>query len=112
MVVGVLEVDLEEVVVDVEDGGLDLDAVASEHLELHQRHRPGGVNQRLVDGERDLGARDQLAPGEVVVEDRAGSEAIEVSIAGALRPLPTGVEIVVRGDAPTRSPRGRPSGAR
>ena len=70
VVVRVLEVDLEEVVVDVLDGGLDLDAVDAELLELHQGHRPGRVlRQRLVDAERDLGAGGELAADEVVVED-------------------------------------------
>ena len=62
VVVRVLEVDLEDVVVDVDDGGLDLDAIDVERLELHHRHRPGSVlRERLVDPKRDLLAGDELA---------------------------------------------------
>ena len=72
VVVGVLEVDLEDVVVDVDDGGVHLDAVVSEQLELHHRHRSGRVlRQRLVDGDRDLLARHELPANEVLLEDRA-----------------------------------------
>ena len=73
MVVGILEVDLEDVVVDVDDRCLHLDALDLEELELHHRHRPGGVlGECLVDAEPDLGARDELAPDEVLLQDAAG----------------------------------------
>ena len=72
MVVGVLEVDLEDVVVDVDDRRVHLDPVVAEELELHHCHRPGRVlRQRLVDGDRDLLARDEVAADEVLFEDRA-----------------------------------------
>ena len=72
MVVGVLEVDLEDVVVDVDHGRLDLDAIDPEQLELHAGHRPGRVlRQGLVDPKRDLLTGNQLAALEVVFEDRA-----------------------------------------
>ena len=72
VVVGVLEVDLEDVVVDVDDRRVDLDPVVPEELELHHRHRPGRVlRERLVDGDRDLLARDELPADEVLLEDRA-----------------------------------------
>src|SRR5947199_307114 len=71
-IVPVLEVDLEDVVVDVDDRRLHLDAIVPEELELHHRHRPGGVlHERLVDGDRDLLTRDELAPGQVLFENRA-----------------------------------------
>ena len=58
--------------VDVDDRGLDLDALVAEELELHHGHRPGGVlRQRLVDRDRNLGARNELAPDEVLFENRA-----------------------------------------
>ena len=72
MIVRVLEVDLEDVVVDVDDRRLHVDAFHAEELELHHRHRPGGVlGKRLVDPEADLGAGDELAPNEVLLEDVA-----------------------------------------
>ena len=72
VVVRVLEVDLEDVVVDVDDGRLDLDAVDLEQLELHAGHRPGGVlRERLVDAQRDLLSGHEVAALEVVFEDRA-----------------------------------------
>ena len=58
--------------VDVDDRRLHLHAVDAEELELHAGHRPGRVlRERLVDAERDLAARSQLAALEVVFEDRA-----------------------------------------
>jgi hypothetical protein len=73
MVVRVLEVDLEDVVVDVDHGGLDLNALRSEELELHHRHRPGRVlDERLIDAQPDLGARYELPADEVLFEDAAG----------------------------------------
>ena len=73
VVVGVLEVELDDVVVDVLDRALDLDARLAELLELHQRHRAGGVlEQRLVHADRDRPARLQLPVGEVLLEDLAG----------------------------------------
>ena len=72
VVVRVLEVDLEDVVVDVDDRRLDLDALVAEELELHHRHRPGGVlGERLVDGDRDLVPGDELPADEVLFENRA-----------------------------------------
>jgi hypothetical protein len=73
VVVRVLEVDLKDVVVDIDDRGLDLNALDFEELELHQRHRPGRVlGERLVDAQPDLRARDELSADEVLLEDRAG----------------------------------------
>jgi hypothetical protein len=73
VVVRVLEVDLKDVVVDVDHGGLDLHALDSEELELHHRHRPGGVlRKRLIDAQPDLGAGNELPPDEVLFEDAAG----------------------------------------
>jgi hypothetical protein len=61
VIVRVLEVDLEDVVVDVDDRGLDFDSLVAEELKLHHRHRPGRVlGQGLVDGDRDLGAGSEL----------------------------------------------------
>ncbi len=72
VVVRVLEIDLQDVVVDVDDRGIDLHAVLAEHLELHHRHRPRRVlHERLVDRDADLLARDELTPDEVLFEDRA-----------------------------------------
>ena len=73
VIIGVLEVDLKNVVVDVDDRCLDLDAVDFEELELHHGHRPGGVlGQRLIDAEGDLGTGYEVAADEVIFEDRAG----------------------------------------
>ena len=73
VVVRVLEIDLEDVVVDVDDGRLDADAILAEQLELHHRHRPGGVlRERLVDAKPDLAAGSQVAAFEVLFEDRPG----------------------------------------
>ncbi len=70
MVVGVLEVQLDDVVVDLLDGALDLDAGLAELLELHQGHRAGGIlEQRLVDLDRDRLARAQLAFDKVLLEN-------------------------------------------
>ena len=50
--------------VDVDDRGLDLDALVAEELELHHRHRPGGVlGERLVDRDRDLRPRERARRG-------------------------------------------------
>ena len=71
MVVGILEVDLEDVVVDVDHGRLDLHAIDAEGLELHHRHRPRRVlGERLIDPQCDLLTGDELAALEVVFEDR------------------------------------------
>ncbi len=73
VVVGVLEVELDHVVVDVLDGALDLDARLAQLFELHQRHRAGGVlQQRLVHPDRDRLARLELPVSEVLLEDLAG----------------------------------------
>src|SRR2546423_600942 len=72
MVVRILEIDLENVVVDVDDGRLDAYALLAEELELHHRHRPRRVlRERLVDAEPDLLAGNELSALEVVFEDRA-----------------------------------------
>ena len=72
MVVRILEVNLENVVVDVDDGRLDAYALLAEELELHHRHRPRRVlRERLVDAEPDLLAGNELSALEVVFEDRA-----------------------------------------
>ena len=73
MVVGVLVVELDDVVVDVLNGALDLHPRDAELLELHQSHRPGRVlEQRLIDPQRDRGAGVELAVGEVLGEDLRG----------------------------------------
>src|SRR5919206_494305 len=73
VVVGVLEVERDDVVVDVLHGPADLDARHVELLELHERHRPGGVlQQRLVDADADRLARDEVAVDEVLLEDLTG----------------------------------------
>jgi hypothetical protein len=73
VVVRVLEVDLEDVVVDVDHSGLDLDSLDAEALELHHRHRPGGVlREGLVDSEPDLGAWDEIPANEMLREDGTG----------------------------------------
>jgi hypothetical protein len=72
MVVRVLEIDLQDVVVDVDDRGVDLHPVLAEHLELHHRHRSRRVlHEGLVYRDADLLARDELTPDEVLFEDRA-----------------------------------------
>ena len=72
VVVGVLVVELDDVVVHVLDGALDLDARHVQLLELHERHRAGGVlEERLVHAQRDRRAGPQLALHEVVGEDLA-----------------------------------------
>ena len=72
MVVRVLEIDLEDVVVDVDDGRLDADAILAEQLELHHRHRPGRVlRERLVDPQRDLLPGNEPSALQVLFEDHA-----------------------------------------
>src|SRR5205823_5767735 len=72
VVVRIFEVDLKDVVVDVHNRGVDLDAVDLEELELHAGHRSGRVlREGLVDAERDLLAGDEVAALEVLFEDRA-----------------------------------------
>ena len=72
MVVRIFEVDLKDVVVDVDDRGVDLDAVDLEELELHAGHRSGRVlREGLVDTKRDLLPRNQFAALEMLFEDRA-----------------------------------------
>jgi hypothetical protein len=73
VVVRILEVDLEDVVVDVDDRCLDLDALDAEELELHHRHRSRRVlRERLVDAEGNLGSGAQLSADEVLLQDAAG----------------------------------------
>ena len=73
MVVGVLEVELDDVVVDVLHRALDAHARHVQLLELHEGHRPGGVLQeRLVDAQGDRRAGLELAVGEVLFEDLSG----------------------------------------
>jgi hypothetical protein len=70
VIVGVLVVELDDVVVDVLDRALELDARDAELLELHERHRAGRVLQeRLVHPQRDRRAQVQLAVGKVLPED-------------------------------------------
>ena len=72
VIVGVLEVDLEDVVIDVDNRGFDLYAIDLEELELHAGHRSGRVlREGLVDAERDLLAGNEVAALEVLFEDRA-----------------------------------------
>src|SRR5919205_561175 len=72
VVVGVLEVELDDVVVDVLDRPPDADARHADLLELHEGHRPGGVLQeRLVDAHADRLPGPQLALDEVLGEDPA-----------------------------------------
>src|SRR3954449_5380018 len=73
MVVGVLEVQRDDVVVDVLHRAVDLHARLAELLELHQRHRAGGVlQQRLIDAQRDRRAGRELPLGEMLAQDPAG----------------------------------------
>jgi hypothetical protein len=73
VVVGVLVVELDDVVIDVLDRALDLGPRLAELLELHQRHRAGGVlEQRLIHPDRDRAARLELAVREVLPQDLAG----------------------------------------
>ena len=73
MVVGVLEVELDDVVVHVLDCPLDLDTRHLELLVLHQRHRAGGVlEQRLVDAQGDRLAGVELPLDQVLTEDLPG----------------------------------------
>ena len=70
MVVGVLEVELDDVVVHVLDRAIDAYARHVELLELHAGHRPGGVLEKgLVHAEADRRARLELALHQVVLED-------------------------------------------
>jgi hypothetical protein len=70
VVVGVLVVELDDVVVHVLDRSLDLHPRHVQLLELHQRHRAGGVlKQGLVDPQRDRRAGFQLSVGQVLMED-------------------------------------------
>ena len=73
MVVGVLEVDLEEVVVDVLDGGLDLDAVDAESSNCISAIVPV-VSWVSVWSTRSAISLPgvELAANEVVVEDLSG----------------------------------------
>jgi hypothetical protein len=60
-------------VVDVLDRPLDLDPRHLQLLELHQRHRAGGVlEQRLVDRQRDRLTRVELTVHQVLAQDLAG----------------------------------------
>src|SRR5207248_3852495 len=73
VVVGVLEVELGDVVVHVLDRAVDAHPRHVELLELHASHRPGGVlEQRLIDPQPDWGARLELAVHEVLLEDLEG----------------------------------------
>src|SRR5919199_1706168 len=73
VVVGVLEVERDDVVVDVLHRAVDRDAWHVELLELHEGHRPGGVlEQRLVDADADRRAGHEVAVDEVLLEDLAG----------------------------------------
>ena len=73
VVVGVLEADLDRVVVDVGDRELGLDAIGAHALELEVGHRAGGVlRERLVDLEGDLVPRRELAGDEVCGKQLVG----------------------------------------
>src|SRR4051812_47308455 len=73
VVIGVLEARLEHVVIDIRDRELVADALETEGLELKERQRAGGVlGQGVVDPDRDLVSRGQLALDEVLAEDRLG----------------------------------------
>lgn len=70
MVVWVLEVELNNVLVDGLDRPIDLHPRHPELLELHQRHRSGGVlQQRLVHPDRDRGPGRGLTLDEVCLEN-------------------------------------------
>ena len=73
VVVGVLEVELDDVVVDVLHRAVHPHALCVELLELHAGHRPGGVlQQRLVHAQADRRAGFQLAVDQVLLEDLPG----------------------------------------
>jgi hypothetical protein len=73
VIVGVLVVELDDVVIDVLDRTVDLDARLAQLLELHQGHGSRGVlKQRLVHAERDRTAWFELAVGQVRSEDLVG----------------------------------------
>ena len=106
MVVRVLEIDLEDVVVDVDDRGLDLDALVAEELELHHRHRPRRVlRERLVDGDPDLAPGSELSADEVLFENRACERGHRPQYRKSA-PTPPRSEILVRGDGPDGAPVG------
>lgn len=66
MVVGIAEVGLDQVVVHVLGGQLGPDPVEAHRLQLQHHERPGGVlGERLVDPDRDLGPRREIALDEV-----------------------------------------------
>jgi len=61
VVVGVLEADLQHVVIHVDDRGRSADALDPHRLELHRGHRAGGVlQQRLLDVQGDLPSGERL----------------------------------------------------
>ena len=82
MVVGVLEIGLQHVVVDVADRELGAHSRQAHGLELQVGHRAGGVlGQRLVDAHADLAAGFHLAG------DEMGARSFWVSYAQAWFPL-------------------------
>ena len=86
VVVGVLVVELDDVVVDVLHGALDLDPRLAELLELHQRHRAGGVlEQRLVHADRDRRPGLELAVGEVLLQDLVGQVRAGIGLRSSAR---------------------------
>ena len=73
MVIGVLEVELDHVVIDVLDGQGNADPGVA-HLEvLESGHRPGRVlEQRLIDTQRNFAARRERPAHSVLLEDSQG----------------------------------------
>ena len=70
MVVGVAEVGLEDVVVDVLGRQLRVRPVEAHRLQLEHDHRAGGVlRERLVDPDADLGAGGHLAVDDVLGDE-------------------------------------------
>ena len=93
VVVGVLEVQLDHVVVDVLHRPVHPNPRDAELLELHAGHRAGGVlEQGLVDAQGDRLARRQLALHQVLGQDLAG---------GVLGHLPITLPVARTGHVPS-----------
>jgi hypothetical protein len=70
VVIGVLVIELDDVVIDVLDGPLQLDPRLAELFELHQGHGAGCVlQQRLVDAQRDRRSRFERAINQMLLQN-------------------------------------------